>query len=59
MWIKNENESTNELYIEGLMEEPVQFSKNHFAHVTEEVGEVLVSRFSAIHERSDGEEDNG
>lgn len=42
MWIKDESETTSELYIEGLTEEPLEFSSTGAVQVDKETGEKLV-----------------
>lgn len=53
MWIECTNEATKSLYVEDVMDEPVEFSDNNKAQVPSDVGEALVSRYEAIYESGD------
>ena len=48
VWIKNTNTSTNRHYNADLMDEPVEYSENGTAQVSEEVAEQLVTEYDTI-----------
>lgn len=48
MWIKCTNEATERLYVEGVTDEPLDFSDGNKIQVTKGVGESVVNRFDAI-----------
>jgi len=56
MWIEITNPATRSLYTddlvddedEPLMDEPVEFSENNTAQVSEELGEALVAQYEDI-----------
>lgn len=48
MWIKSTNDATRRLFDADLMDEPVEFSENGTAQVSEDVGEALVSHYDDI-----------
>jgi hypothetical protein len=52
MWIINENSATQRLFNRDLMDEPVEFSSNGTAQVSEDVGEALVDHYDTIHRKT-------
>jgi len=48
MWIKCENEATEEIYYDGFMDEPANFSDNGKVQVKKNVGKKLTDKVGAI-----------
>lgn len=57
MWIECTNEATERLYVEGVTDEPVEFSDNGKAQVPSNVGEKLINRFVTISESGDSDDE--
>lgn len=55
LWIKCNNKATKGLFDADIMDEPIEFSDNGTAQVTNKVGEALVKRYGAIEPLNDEE----
>lgn len=55
VWIKNTNTSTNRHYNADLMDEPVEYSENGTAQVSEEVAERLIEHYEQIEYKKETE----
>lgn len=58
MWIKCKIEAVESLYVEDVMDGPVEFNDNGKANVKKSVGEALIDRRSSIMPTSDDEDDS-
>jgi len=48
MWIQTSHTGTDRLYDADVMDEPVEFSENGTAQVTESVGQALIDKYDTI-----------